>query len=170
SNITGLNAIDDPGQRTGTSERWQHWLRSDTPRYIVQIAPSGEGCARYLLRVDPTACSDAFEDNDRDDSATPLSFGQLVNGTAFAGDDDFFALPTAAGGRCTVSYPSTGAQQLRIDVHSAASGVIASALGKLGSAEVSVTWSGAATFLDVRAQLPDECLPYALRCDVTTQQ
>jgi hypothetical protein len=163
SNITGLNALDDPGARVGTSESWQHWLRSDTPRYIVQIAPSGDGCAHYRLRVDPGACSDAFEDNDSDRAASPIAFGADIDASAFLGDDDFYALPVANGGHCSLRYQ--GELPLRIDVYSKAAGVIASASGAAGLTKVS--WTGVATLLDVRAQAA-ACQSYALHCEATT--
>jgi hypothetical protein len=173
SNITGLNAIDDPGARTGTREAWEHWLRSDTPSYVVQLAPSGDGCITYKLRVDPYACSDAYEDNDRQDEAKALPLEQDIEASAFAGDDDFFTLPSTDGGRCTLRYQADDAQQLRIDVFSTAAGVIGSALGKQAPGEpqsVDVQWSGAAAYLSVTAQLRASCQPYTLRCTATIAQ
>jgi hypothetical protein len=175
SNITGLNAIDAPGQRVGTKEEWRHWLRSDTPHYIVQIAASGDGCALYGLRIDATACTDAFEDNDGQASAAPLTPGQQLSANVFAGDDDFFsASMLAASGHCTLQYDVApgSAQQLRIDVFSKTAGVIASAQGQPapgGSQSVTVSWTDRLpSVLDVRAQLPDSCQSYRLRCDSDT--
>ncbi|HEX5657794.1 MAG TPA: hypothetical protein VFX59_11395 [Polyangiales bacterium] len=164
SNVTGLNAIDDPGARTGTREEWQHWLRSDTPSYVVQIAPSGEGCVRYALRVDPYACTDSHEDNDTLSQAVPLP--DALEASVFPGDDDFFTLPASSGGQCTLSYQADDAQQLRIDVFSTGSGVIASGLGKQapGQAQtVNVEWTGVAAYLSVSARTTS-CQPYRLRC------
>ncbi len=173
SNVTGLNAIDDPGARTGTREDWQHWLRSDTPSYIVQIAARGDGCVSYQLRVDPGACSDAYEDNDRNDQAQPLPRDQEIEASAFLADDDYYTLPTTSGGRCSLRYQAADAQQLRIDVFSTGAGTIASGLGKQapGQAQtVQVDWTGAAAYLLVRAQLPNSCQPYTLQCSATTVQ
>ncbi|MET0286002.1 MAG: hypothetical protein ABW352_16080 [Polyangiales bacterium] len=173
SNVTGLNAIDDPGARTGTREQWQHWLRSDTPSYVVQLAPTGEGCITYALRVDPYACTDAYEDNDRQNEAKPLPLEQDIEASAFLGDDDFYTLPSTDGGRCTLRYQADDAQQLRIDVFSTAAGVIGSALGKQAPGEmqtVDVQWSGAAAYLSIKAQLRASCQPYQLRCTATIAQ
>jgi hypothetical protein len=170
SNVSGLNAIDDPGARAGTRESWQHWLRSETPSYVVQIAPSGDGCVPYTLRVDANACSDAYEDNDRASQAVPLP--AELEASVFLGDDDFFSLPAMGGGQCTLVYRAEDAQQLRLDVFSTAAGVIASGVGAPAPGEpqtVDVTWAGTAAYLAVRAQLARSCQTYQLRCTTNPQ-
>lgn len=170
----GATAIDETGERTGTTARFSHWMRSPQKgsAFRIQIEARGSGCAQYDLTLDASACTDAFEDNDASGSAAPLALGHEVQATAFFGDADFYDLSALHdGGRCVVTYTvATGtAQRLRGKVSSASQGIIASAVGATGAVAaktLELSWQGrAASVLEIAADQDGVCQPYSLRCD-----
>lgn len=69
-------------------------------RYVVKVAAtSGQAsCQSYVLRVDPSYCTDTHEDNDALDRATKLSWDDqeraIAQGTLSSSDHDFFEVAT----------------------------------------------------------------------------
>lgn len=106
-------------------------------------------CLPYALRVDPHWCSDAFEDNDSETSATKLSRGSEktlhIDASASEGDMDFYELttPKADPVRISGSYtvPDGDTLQLRRVVRNTAGlGAIDVAGARSGSSEAFVHW------------------------------
>ena len=104
--------------------------------YEVQVRDlsSTQGCQSYVLRVDPSFCTDALEDNDDVKSATKLSWDARqrasVEGTLHSLDGDFFEITTVRADPVrlegTFSVAADSTLQLKRTIRDAAGGLVAS--------------------------------------------
>jgi hypothetical protein len=91
--------VDD--LRSGPSESIKKVIRAGAgSTYDVRVDGANVGlCQAYNLRVDAHYCSDEFEDNDTEGTATKLSFDgsgkQTLSATAHQDDQDFYEYTTA---------------------------------------------------------------------------
>jgi len=98
--------------RTGASERIRETLRSRAGgRYDVRVTGKNVGlCQPYNLRVDTQFCTDSFEDNDTEASATRLEWADdqtiELHASAHESEADFFdyVTPKADPVRISGSY------------------------------------------------------------------
>jgi len=173
SNAMGSTIASAGNKRTGPSETWSQWARSEAAGSLyhlrVSLWPSAGDCAPYTLKVDTAACTDSFEDNDTLDTPAKLPIGSDQQATTFSGDLDHYDVSSlASGGTCVVTATTVagGTGKLRAQM-SDASGVTresASSEAVGNNQVVTLRW------LDVNAKTlrvsgDDElCQPYTLRC------
>jgi hypothetical protein len=148
--------------------------------YEVQVTNliSTEACQSYALRVDPSFCTDQYEDNDDVKSATKLTWDasqrSTAKGTLHMQDDDFFEIKTSRAdpvrleGTYTAAADST--VQLKHTIRDASGGLLESEVSarKTDSASFATWLPAPAPGTILRTELNalgDGCASYELTFD-----
>ncbi|HEX5661348.1 MAG TPA: hypothetical protein VFX59_29365, partial [Polyangiales bacterium] len=101
---TDGNPLDGPWKY-----RYAIVVKKGVAHYVlVSDASSSNSCIPYTLRIEPSFCTDAYEDNDtKATAAKGITYGTTLEGSVFYGDSDFYDLSAiqAAGARCTITIP-----------------------------------------------------------------
>lgn len=133
--------VKDATEARKTAEEAQRaiFAANASTTYDVRIKGSNtSSCQRYGLRVNTQFCTDAYEDNDSDETAYKLAWNEQqaveVQGTIFDGDSDFFEVvsvkadPILFAG--SYSAPSGSSLLVRRTVHGPSADSVIDVSGK----------------------------------------
>lgn len=160
----------DYDARTTASETLEDWVMPEAKGDIFHLSmyANGEVCAPYELIVDRNACTDVYEDNDKNEEAAAIEADTDVKANIMIGDDDVYDISKLGKGACTVTFTrATGStQRLSLTAYDATGGRISggdTSDGATATATVEFR-ADTAKYVRVAAHETNHCDNYTLRC------